>query len=199
MAAWTGSVTSITTFTPWTIGCATGWVRVVMARSQGVPLPPVSLVQVGACYFVEDGHHRISVAHALGQVMIEAEITVWDVRGPLPWEQPAAAALPPRRLHKITASFTHWYIKQREANNESGPHSRWHHRRPAPGRYRRLAPLRLVAAGYYGGAGHRHRRGPRVSGPLPGRVGDGRHLFCHSLPDPRSSPRPLSRGTSSAP
>jgi hypothetical protein len=69
------------------------WVRVAMARSQGVPLPPVSLVQVGACYFVEDGHHRISVAHALGQVMIEAEITVWDVRGPLPWEQPAAQRL----------------------------------------------------------------------------------------------------------
>jgi hypothetical protein len=67
------------------------WVSVAMARSQDVPLPPVSLVQVGACYFVEDGHHRISVARAMGQTAIEAEVTVWDVYGPLPWErQPAA-------------------------------------------------------------------------------------------------------------
>jgi len=67
------------------------WVGVAMALSQDVPLPPVSLVQVGACYFVEDGHHRISVARAMGQTAIEAEVTVWDVRGPLPWErQPAA-------------------------------------------------------------------------------------------------------------
>jgi hypothetical protein len=69
------------------------WVSVAMARSQDIPLPPVSLVQVGACYFVEDGHHRISVAHALGQTMIDAEITVWDVRGSLPWEQPSAQRL----------------------------------------------------------------------------------------------------------
>ncbi len=66
------------------------WVSVAMAHSQDVPLPPVSLVQVGDCYFVEDGHHRISVARALGEDFIEAEVTVWDVSGPLPWEkQPA--------------------------------------------------------------------------------------------------------------
>ena len=61
------------------------WVSVAMAQSQDLPLPPVSLVQVGACYFVEDGHHRVSVARALGQTAIEAEVTVWDVHVPLPW------------------------------------------------------------------------------------------------------------------
>jgi hypothetical protein len=66
------------------------WTSVAMARSQYVPLPPVSLVQVGRLYFVEDGHHRISVARALGESAIDAEVTVWDVHGPLPWEpQPA--------------------------------------------------------------------------------------------------------------
>jgi hypothetical protein len=35
---------------------------------------------------VRDGHHRISVARALGQRDIEAEVTVWQVTGPLPWE-----------------------------------------------------------------------------------------------------------------
>jgi len=62
------------------------WVSVAMARSQYVPLPAVSLVQAGACYFVQDGHHRISVARALGESAIDAEVTVWDVHGPLPWE-----------------------------------------------------------------------------------------------------------------
>ena len=62
------------------------WINIAIARSQAVPLPPVSLVQVGCCYFVEDGHHRISVACALGEGAIDAEVTVWDVYGPLPWE-----------------------------------------------------------------------------------------------------------------
>lgn len=62
------------------------WISVAMARSQFTPLPPVSLVQVGGLYFVEDGHHRISVARALGESAIDAEVTVWDVHGPLPWE-----------------------------------------------------------------------------------------------------------------
>jgi hypothetical protein len=62
------------------------WISVAMARSQFTPLPPVSLVQVGDLYFVEDGHHRISVARALGESVIDAEVTVWDVHGRLPWE-----------------------------------------------------------------------------------------------------------------
>jgi hypothetical protein len=47
-------------------------------------LPPVVLVQVGDVYFVRDGHHRISVARALGQLDIEAAVTVWHLSGPLP-------------------------------------------------------------------------------------------------------------------
>lgn len=50
------------------------WVGIIMARSQGVTLPPVELIQAGEEYYVRDGHHRISVAHALGQVDIEAQI-----------------------------------------------------------------------------------------------------------------------------
>jgi len=48
----------------------------------------VELIQVGDVYFVRDGHHRISVARALGQRDVEAEVTLWQVTGPLPWEQP---------------------------------------------------------------------------------------------------------------
>jgi hypothetical protein len=69
------------------------WLRVAGARQRGKPLPPVDLIQVGSIYFVQDGHHRISVARTLGEQDIEAEVTVWQVSGPLPWEtaQPASS------------------------------------------------------------------------------------------------------------
>jgi hypothetical protein len=68
------------------------WLRVARAWQADKPLPPVELVQVGDVYFVLDGHHRLSVARALGQQSIEAEVTVWRVSGSLPWEKPAAAS-----------------------------------------------------------------------------------------------------------
>jgi len=59
------------------------WLRIAHARRQGIGLPPVLLVQVCDMYFVRDGHHRISVARALGQSDIEAHVSVWHVTGPL--------------------------------------------------------------------------------------------------------------------
>lgn len=53
------------------------WLSVAAAWLQG-RLPPVSLVQVGDTYFVQDGHHRISVVRAAGQEEIEAEVTVLE-------------------------------------------------------------------------------------------------------------------------
>jgi hypothetical protein len=68
------------------------WVRIAVARQRGKALPPVRLVQVGDLFFVQDGHHRISVARALGQQSIEASVVAWQVEGPLPWERVAPAA-----------------------------------------------------------------------------------------------------------
>jgi hypothetical protein len=70
------------------------WLRIAAARQRGTLLPPVDLVQVGDLYYVQDGHHRISVARALGQLEIEARVTVWHVRGPLPWEIKARPSTP---------------------------------------------------------------------------------------------------------
>lgn len=64
------------------------WLSVATARQHGRALPPVDLIQVGDLYFVRDGHHRISVARALGQMVIEARVVVWQVEGPLPREEP---------------------------------------------------------------------------------------------------------------
>ncbi|MGD8791103.1 MAG: hypothetical protein PVF47_01015 [Anaerolineae bacterium] len=70
------------------------WLNIARARQQGKNLPPVVLVQVGDIYFVRDGHHRISVARALGQLYIEARVTVWQVIGPLPWDAPEQPSRP---------------------------------------------------------------------------------------------------------
>lgn len=67
------------------------WLSVAAARQRGVTLPPVDLVQVGDTYFVQDGHHRVSVARARGEETVEAKVTVWDVVGSLPCERPTSA------------------------------------------------------------------------------------------------------------
>jgi hypothetical protein len=48
------------------------WQRVWMAAHRGEVLPPISVVQVGSRYAVRDGHHRVSVARALGAATIDA-------------------------------------------------------------------------------------------------------------------------------
>jgi hypothetical protein len=50
------------------------WIGVAAARRSGVILPAVELVRGEDGYYVRDGHHRISVAKAMGQVVIEARI-----------------------------------------------------------------------------------------------------------------------------
>jgi hypothetical protein len=56
-----------------------------------IGLPPVELIQVGDLYFVCDGHYRISVARALSETHIDAEVVRWDVVKRLSDEQPAMA------------------------------------------------------------------------------------------------------------
>jgi hypothetical protein len=67
------------------------WMSVATARLRGKALPPVDLVQVGDVYFVVDGHHRISVARALGEHQVEAKLTVCQVTTPMSWDTRAVA------------------------------------------------------------------------------------------------------------
>ncbi len=46
-----------------------------MAARRGAALPPISLYRLGERHYVDDGHHRVSVAHALGMAAIDAEVT----------------------------------------------------------------------------------------------------------------------------
>lgn len=49
------------------------WSTVATAMAGG-ELPPVELIQLGLLYFVVDGHHRVSVARALGRPTIAANV-----------------------------------------------------------------------------------------------------------------------------
>ena len=50
------------------------WQRIFMAFHAGTSLPPITVVQVGERYAIRDGHHRVSVAKALGSVTIAAVV-----------------------------------------------------------------------------------------------------------------------------
>ena len=83
------------------------WKSVARAAFEGKTLPPVDLIQVGGGYFVVDGHHRISVARALGIDFIDAEVV--EVGSPpvgnvVARERPAFAAAT-GRLRSLTSPW----------------------------------------------------------------------------------------------
>lgn len=53
------------------------WLRVATAFLRGIELPPIEVICAEGRYFVIDGHHRVSVARALGYGFLDA--VVWDV------------------------------------------------------------------------------------------------------------------------
>ena len=61
------------------------WINVAMAYLSNQPLAPVQLIQIGDAYFVRDGHHRVSVSRAFGQVAIDAEVITWKASALVPW------------------------------------------------------------------------------------------------------------------
>ena len=62
------------------------WINMAIVFLARLPLPPIQLIQVGGAYFVRDGHHRISVGRACGQVAMDAEVVTWKVAAPFPWQ-----------------------------------------------------------------------------------------------------------------
>ncbi len=62
-------------FRPTSASVRSRWEQIAAAMRRGEPMPPVDLVRIGEIYFVRDGHHRVSVARALGRTDIDAYIT----------------------------------------------------------------------------------------------------------------------------
>lgn len=51
------------------------WERIAVAQRRGESMPPIDVYRVGELHFVRDGHHRVSVAHALHLDSISAYVT----------------------------------------------------------------------------------------------------------------------------
>jgi hypothetical protein len=68
------------------------WERLALAQRRGEALPPIEVYRVGPLHFVADGHHRVSIAAATHQSMIDAYVTQVITRCRPP-HGPAAVAL----------------------------------------------------------------------------------------------------------
>ena len=53
----------------------TRWERIAAAQRRGEGMPPIDVYRIGEFHFVKDGHHRVSVARALGHKDINAYVT----------------------------------------------------------------------------------------------------------------------------
>jgi hypothetical protein len=51
------------------------WERIAAAQRRGQSMPPIEVYRIGELHFVRDGHHRVSVARALGHSHIDAYVT----------------------------------------------------------------------------------------------------------------------------
>jgi hypothetical protein len=56
------------------------WEQIAAAVRRGEAMPPVDLLRIGEIHFVRDGHHRVSVARALGLNDINAYVTEVQTR-----------------------------------------------------------------------------------------------------------------------
>ena len=54
------------------------WENMAQKTRRGESFPPIDVYKLGNLYFVRDGHHRVSVARALGTKSIEAAVTEID-------------------------------------------------------------------------------------------------------------------------
>jgi len=51
------------------------WERLALAQRRGEAMPPIEVYRLGGLHFVSDGHHRVSIAAATGQQLIDAYVT----------------------------------------------------------------------------------------------------------------------------
>jgi hypothetical protein len=54
------------------------WRIIYTLAVSGAGFPPINVFQMGPVYFVQNGHHRVSVACHLGWPTIQADVIVWS-------------------------------------------------------------------------------------------------------------------------
>src|SRR3954449_240433 len=70
-------------FRPTTGRVRARWERLAAAMRRGESMPPIDVYRIGDLHFVRDGHHRVSVARALGRRDIDAYVTEVTTRVPV--------------------------------------------------------------------------------------------------------------------
>ena len=74
------------------------WERIAEARKRGEAMPAIDVFRIGDLHFVRDGHHRVSVARALKEKDINANVT--EVRTKLGAERELQMADLPLKRHE---------------------------------------------------------------------------------------------------
>jgi hypothetical protein len=74
------------------------WQRIAEAVRRGRDMPPIAVYRIGDLHFVSDGHHRVSVARALGRTHIDAYVT--DVQTKVPVDGAVRLADLPLKGHE---------------------------------------------------------------------------------------------------
>ena len=130
-------------FRPVSARTRTRWERIANAQRRGQDMPPISVYRIDQLHFVRDGHHRVSVARALGLSHIDAyvtevrtlvgaegSITAGDLpvksherlffeRVPLPWEaRPEVRLSDPWRYAELAEGVEAWGFRMMQGRGE---------------------------------------------------------------------------------
>ena len=62
-------------FRPTSTRVRSRWERLALAQRRGEAIPPIEVYRVGGLHYVTDGHHRVSIAAATRQCLIDAYVT----------------------------------------------------------------------------------------------------------------------------
>jgi len=85
-------------FRPTSPGVRSRWEGIATARRRGKAMPPIDVYRIGELHFVSDGHHRVSVARALGDTVIDAHVR--EVQTALPAGEELVATDLPLKHHE---------------------------------------------------------------------------------------------------
>jgi hypothetical protein len=80
-------------FRPTSTRVRSRWERLALAQRRGAAIPPIEVYRVGQLHFVADGHHRVSIAAATRQRLIDAYVTE------------VVTAVPPRPMRRTAGSL----------------------------------------------------------------------------------------------
>jgi hypothetical protein len=74
------------------------WQKIAEAMRRGEAMPPIKVYRVGDLHFVEDGHHRVSVARQMGLDKIDAYVT--EIQTALPADSAISTRDLPLKSHE---------------------------------------------------------------------------------------------------